>query len=321
MGVAFFFILSGFCLTSGYYTRIRSLSYGSYLVRRIRRIYPMHLLCFFVAVLLYAQFDPAIDICNLFLVQSWIPDPHYYFSLNAVGWYLSSLLLCYCVFPFLLRLMAGHFKAFISIFGLIMGIYVFAYLPYVQTQFSHSAESINFLTYIFPPVRVLDFTFGMILCKLYLDLRDSRVLKRLACLSPVWQTVIFCGILGLLVMSVLYYYGIPQCYVSAVWWWISEGLLIFICFAIPDGSGIFSKLLRYRGLTWFGNQSFSFYLLHMLVINVIARISNHIHGNVSPYLQLLATIALTTFLAWICEKYFVKRFEKRISSRQIQYNK
>ena len=36
---------------------------------------------------------------NVFLVQSWIPDSSYYFSMNAVTWYLSTSMVMYLLFP------------------------------------------------------------------------------------------------------------------------------------------------------------------------------------------------------------------------------
>ena len=46
-GVAFFFLLSGFTLSLGYDESLRngSFRYKTFLCRRLRKIYPLHLLC------------------------------------------------------------------------------------------------------------------------------------------------------------------------------------------------------------------------------------------------------------------------------------
>ena len=100
-GVSFFFILSGFVLSLGYGSRIRegTFCYGRFMLRRLRKIYPLHLLCLlFFLVVSRSDFDLTV-LLNELLLQSWVPDPNYYFSCNSVSWFLSSLLFCYLVFP------------------------------------------------------------------------------------------------------------------------------------------------------------------------------------------------------------------------------
>ena len=100
-GVSFFLILSGFVMAAGYGDKVLSpsFSFGNYMIKRGARIYPLHLLCFLVAlVLAYKNIDGFYLLKllpNLLLLQSWIPIQGIYFSGNAVSWCLSDLVFFY----------------------------------------------------------------------------------------------------------------------------------------------------------------------------------------------------------------------------------
>lgn len=114
MGVSFFFILSGFALSMGYGNKIKELHYGSFLKKRIAKVYPMHLvtLCFRVVTFLMIPLLLGEDVCkkvialilNVSLLQAWIPDVDLIFSYNTIAWFLSPIvffIFCslYCIKP------------------------------------------------------------------------------------------------------------------------------------------------------------------------------------------------------------------------------
>ena len=104
-GVAFFFILSGFVLSYRYGPSLQDNSYNHqrFLRRRLSKLYPLHLLCLAAWLLMNRQTIDPRTVTNALLLQSWIPRADYYFSCNAVSWFLSSLFFCYLVFPFAWR--------------------------------------------------------------------------------------------------------------------------------------------------------------------------------------------------------------------------
>lgn len=107
-GVAFFFILSGFILMQGSMDMqnrtckivSKTREYVSFIIKRLSKIYPLHLLCLLVVIFLEKTITIQ-DISNLFLLQSWIPYYKWYSSGNPVGWCLSDFLFFYAIFPFL----------------------------------------------------------------------------------------------------------------------------------------------------------------------------------------------------------------------------
>lgn len=107
--VDMFFILSGFVISYSYPTTSTGIrSYARFLVRRIARIYPLHLLTLFAFLALAlvgisgptSHASPTDFIYNLFLVQAWGVTDH--LSFNSPSWSISAELFCYLLFPLLM---------------------------------------------------------------------------------------------------------------------------------------------------------------------------------------------------------------------------
>ena len=172
-GVCFFTVLSGFVLSDGYQNRFRqnSISYGSFLKRRLARIYPLHLLCFIGAFLLTYQMahNPVTWLVNLLLLQSWSPDPQVHFSANAVSWFLSMILFCYLLFPFIIRFLDRWRRNFYIASSILFAVY------FIAIQFVPSGM-LNNIIYINPLMRLPDFILGIILWQIIggkICIRDS----------------------------------------------------------------------------------------------------------------------------------------------------
>lgn len=101
-GVSLFIILSGYLMV---YTGKGDTeeSIVPYVLRKVRKVYPLHLVMT-AAVLPFSIYGIvkgtetlsklALKLAvSLTMTQSFIPDPEYYFCLNAVSWYLSFFLL------------------------------------------------------------------------------------------------------------------------------------------------------------------------------------------------------------------------------------
>jgi peptidoglycan/LPS O-acetylase OafA/YrhL len=112
LAVPVFFILSGFVLAYNYAHELSSLgirSYGRFLLMRLARIYPVHLITLLVVVgmvavcrakgwpLTDAGYGAGDFVLNLFLAQTWIPN--YQLNWNYPSWSISSEWFAYLCFP------------------------------------------------------------------------------------------------------------------------------------------------------------------------------------------------------------------------------
>lgn len=128
-----FFMISGFLIFQRYHDRITSpKAFGSYLIKRLARLYPLHLMTtgFFVLVGLAvslglvhslgaeggaSRYDWAQLPSNLLLLQAWgVAQDH---TFNYVSWSLSAEWFCYLLLPVII--FAAHKGGLPGLFGLL----------------------------------------------------------------------------------------------------------------------------------------------------------------------------------------------------------
>ncbi|WP_237393878.1 acyltransferase family protein [Pseudarthrobacter sp. ATCC 49987] len=108
-GVSFFFILSGFVLTWSHGAGDRA---GKFYWNRVARVWPLHALTTFLAVLApplasTTTIWPALPFV-LTLTQSWFPGGGFVTAFNGVSWSLSCEAFFYLLFPLLIKGLRNH---------------------------------------------------------------------------------------------------------------------------------------------------------------------------------------------------------------------
>lgn len=188
-GVDFFLILSGFVMCAGYSKKISEnrLKYKAFMLKRLIRIYPLHLLCLSTWIFLSIIYSSSISwtclIPNAFLIQSWFPEEKVYFSGNAVCWCLSDLLFFYILFPLILRSICNYRKASYLILILSVALY-FIIINLIPVSLQQS------LIYINPLFRLIDFCIGIMLWQVWFLIEDSRTIRAIKHIGVMSKTCI-----------------------------------------------------------------------------------------------------------------------------------
>ena len=274
-GVAFFFMLSGFVCSLGYGHRLRegTFNYGSFIWKRLRKLYPLHLLCLlFYLVVSHSLLDLKV-LLNVLLLQSWVPDADWYFSCNSVSWFLSSLLFCYLMFPWVYR----HLSKYLTLAIFIVYIVVYWLTPY---------NRVNAVLYVFPAVRFVDFYIGMFLCRLYEEKRKMSF--------PGWIELLLVVVLLLTLM--VYPFTDAKLRNAPLYWLVLIPLILFFA----QEKGTVSRLLKTKSMLFLGSLTMPLFLTHQMLIGILLRRLPEM-----PFLLMLSScIFITLTISWCIQIIF-----------------
>lgn len=295
IAITFFFILSGFIMSLSYSDKIntKKVSYTQFYIARISKLYPLHLLTFFLALPLviysiYKGSDTLNSLLpNLFLIQSFIPVREYFFSVNAPSWSLSNELFYYLIFPVIISMKNK----------------LLLIIPLVIIIFQLTIELLNlpenqkhYLIYIFPISRLLDFSIGILTYRVFRKIHNKKITLNSSTMqiSSILLFVAFLLLIELVIGRFNYYF----LYVIPV------SLLVF-SFSLKEG--VLSNLLTNEKLVSLGKASFALYLIHHLVIRYMSILNYKIfkfEGVVSDYFMMLSTIVISIALSIIMYNLF-----------------
>ncbi len=269
--VSFFFILSGALAGFsgvGKEIRLNVTAIGSYLWRKIRKLYPLY----FVTMMFCVVFSNIFGLIaaegiqsvwpflrqllrNLLLIQSWFPEG--YFSINGVAWFLSTLMFLYLwTLPglWVLNKLRRHKWFYLELLMLLGGI-LFTIAAYCYATQSYNMD---FLQYILPPARLGEYLAGMVLgfgIASFMPLLREWKGKR-------WSfTVLEMAALAFWFFSL----GRPGNY------WMNRsvsGLIpnLAVTGIFLVGMGKVSELFRWKPLVRLGDVSFACFLIHNIVL-------------------------------------------------------
>lgn len=315
MAVEYFILLSGFVLCAGYEMHIEQsrIGYKDFIVKRLIRIYPLHFVCLLLWVIVnlkHVEYLFPEVIPNLFLIQAWFPDMNVFYGCNTPSWYLSALLFCYLMFPLLIRFYERMPKAFVTVWGVLMVLYV----DFLAFRCDGSVEL--WLTRVIPSTRLLDFMLGMLLWQLFSSVRQSGFANRLRSLSYGVKTLVECLPVALYVAATCFASGLSVPWLSQSVWWLPTIVCILTFSLLDKAGGALSRLLECRPLLVFGNASFCFYLLHMPVMGGLRRGLTFFGCHPDYYflfvISLVAGIAVSIAYSRYIDVPFGRRLKQRL---------
>lgn len=284
-GVSFFLVISGFLLARRYSDDLAGGSFDrmAFVRRRVSRIYPLHWLCLFIFFVFFAHFrfnyGRLVMLCNILLLQSWVPSVNYYFSYYPVEWFLSAIVFCYALFPFMAKAVLKASARRLAAWAVGVGAVYFAVVNAL------GSDLLLPMVYISPAFRCLDFAVGVVLYRL---LRGRRI--------GAQSTLGELAVLALMALFVLVYAYVPERYALASYWWVPSVILI-AAFGV-DGHGAVSRLLSSRPMVAFGNMSFYFYMSHGLVLQAY----NDLGGPATLWVLIPGCFVASVLLAVVLER-------------------
>ena len=133
-------------------------------------------------------------------------------------------------------------------------------------------------------------------------------------------TLLEAGAVALFLLFFLCAADIPKVYRYSCYYWLPVSLIILI-FALQQG-GI-SRLLSNRFLIIGGEISYSFYLIHLFIIDTYMRMSAHYHWQIQWTISVPVILCITIILSLLSFYYFEKpanKWVKRIFTKKTIIN-
>lgn len=304
IGHAFFYALSGFILSYVYAERISAnkISLGQFLKLRLSRLYPLYFLTLLVAIPLTLDvfFENTMQWWTSFLaavlmLQSFIPNAFYYFSLNSVAWSISDLFFFYLLFPFLLRYALKLSKRSLLLFYSVSGLVILALMVVIPESLQH------WFFYINPFLRVFDFGLGILLYKLLR--KDS---------FQVYKSAFTYYELATIALLIFFYSAaefFPKVVRYSVYYWLPITLFIGV---FAQQKGAVSRLLYNRVALFLGELSFGFYLWHQLILRYARRFINHFDIALSDWQFNSLSFILILLVCVVSYQYFERPLKRKI---------
>ncbi len=334
MGAGIFFILSGFLMTYTYYDVNKlnqcGLVYNAkFAWGRIRKLYFLHIVTMLIAIpMKYYECDNEQKIFfarntiknifyNVFLIQSWIPDVDVAFSLNSVSWYLSTCIIQYFAFPWIIKAIR-KIKTDKTAIVLSIALYVCQAFYATQVKKIPWYEALGgwkfgaWAIYIFPLSRLVDFIIGCNLGYVYLNNRDKRRSNKK---FTVFEAFAF----GLLFFCIVIY---SRSFIGERGWefvtlWTIPSCLLIYLFCC--NAGVISKIITNKITILIGNLSPITFLIHQIVIKCVFFVVSFALGSAfkkNPF-TIFCAFVLSLVLAQIWT-ILTKRERRQLGSKRYE---
>ena len=315
LGVAFFFVLSGFVLTWSWRPEVDK---RTFYWRRFSRIYPLHVVTLLIAIPVFYSFSPdpehtwvkpfdtALLILCLLLLQGWSRDPVVLFAGNPASWTLTAEAFFYSLHPFISMLLRR-----LTMVGAIIaagGVAAFALGTRVFIELS-PGSAIAGLPW--PILRLNEFVLGMCLAWAF----RRGWLPRIPLVIPVVLLVAWFGVLAALPdqQETLALYGAVAPYTNEVATVLCA--LLIIAVASIDLRGR-SRVMNRRALVALGEWSFAFYLIHATIIYAAVDLFGKQPGGWSGLLWVAGLLTVSIVAAWALHVYIEAPVERMLRNWQ-----
>lgn len=274
-GVSFFFILSGFVLSLSNADRIGQGTFDTrrLFIRQLFKLYPLHLLTMVLMLAMEMRlgqyYSPIVLMANALLVQSWVPSDSFYFVANGSSWFLCDILFFYLIFRLLYTRIVGMNRSRLCV------LIVAVLAVYIMIMCMVPDHLINPILYANPMLRILDFSIGILLYRVYVSQWSNGIKNKLESVSSWVKTLTEILLVISVCLLAAVYPDMPQRVRTVfLFWTVLPAVILY--FAIADHSGgMLTRLLHNRWLIWAGSITFEIYLIHIPVVRLTDSLVAH----------------------------------------------
>jgi peptidoglycan/LPS O-acetylase OafA/YrhL len=284
LGVALFFMLSGFILYYTYQDNLQSSrDLYKFFVARVARLYPVYLLAIVIAIPLHMRLPNNFELLIFPMLQSWVPpvSPIGY-SWIVQAWTLSVEAFFYCCFPVFLILFRRKWP---SSFLWLLAAVLFVVNVALRVPLFHPLGDSTWLTrhIILPVLSLPEFLLGMVLGALFLRKQNTHTN------SPTndWITAV-----GILACCALIAAGVGDTLISLA----AVGCFSWAIYRLADGRGWLTNLLSSRAMLLLGGASYTVYLLQALIREATHRIFARFHFGLDSVFSPIILICLSCLI-------------------------
>ncbi|WP_321867757.1 acyltransferase family protein [Paraburkholderia tropica] len=305
LGVAYFYILSGFVLAWSWSPQR---STAEFYVHRIARIYPMHIITLAVSLTAFWLLrnplagyvgTPLGTVAQLFLVHDWLPGhPNVRQAWNGVSWSLSAEFGFYLCAPALLKWSAKATNATLLNVGAVL--YVLTSALGILCATLHWDRIYDFMQYN-PVARLPEFVYGIIAARMLqrgVEIRAGFMLK-LATFVPI----------------ALYLVGNDHRSAVAMVSLCVPAFLMFIASGAASDIEGKTSMLANGVLQLIGEASFSLYMTHALLLGVMAGAVHALHVRTHAVVLIAVFLVASVFVSIVSYKLIELPLRKLILTR------
>lgn len=297
MSLATFFVISGFFLEMRHSVeRLQWSQWKHFMFSHVKRFYVLQWLCLAVW-LMFSSFGLRWDLMlHATLTQCWYPDDQMCMAYNGASWFISTLIFAYMMFPVISRVTRVT-PAAVKWTIVVIALAGATWIKYNTTT--------NYWWQFFPPTRLIDFTYGVLIAQLVKYLIASGRGKKLSPVLPWIECLLVVAVVG------------TACVVDgnsstwAAWVLIFFVLPTFTLAAHYNPRGPVHRVMSMRWLYKARNFSFELYMLYLIVMAVTKIVLEHL-GITLPSTALVALfIILSIFTAIIVHNILTRILKLR----------
>lgn len=337
IGVAFFFMMSGFGLTYSSVTKNKCamdkkwtpVSGYSYAFKKMQKLYVAYL--FSMALMIPWTILRSLQAYDLpfamgscigkfalgtTLLQSMAGTTKCSHILNGACWFLSTLFILYALYPliekinrkFLLNKVKLDILVLLAVFAIRIALFGGLY------ALDSAGMFFNDLSYGSPCLRITDFTIGILLCDIFIAKQtrnDSMIVGTASVKATIFEALIIIALISWWVMENAFSLGdFLDCHFKTLLDIVVAAVTIY---AFSWQNGAVSKFLDSRIMLALGNSAMFIYLFHYPIRMNIGKITKM--NCESPAIAATINIAVILVLTAMLTVFFMKlKSHKRLNN-------